>query len=257
MSYSNIISSFTWSYSRLMAFEHCPYQFFMSYIKPHSKKPLFFSAYGTFLHKIIEKKLKGELQKEELTAYYLTNFQKEVTGRAPNKEIFQSYFNQGLEYLQNMDFPYPTPLAVERRVDFFIGDKPFTGIIDCVAEDEGGIIILDNKSRTLKPRSARKKPTKSDLELDEYLRQLYLYSIPIQTEYHQYPKRLVFNCFRTGNVISEPFQESALENTKCWALQTIEKITNHEDWGPNMEYWKCRYLCDHSHQCEYQLMNGR
>lgn len=141
------------------------------------------------------------------------------------------------------------------RVDFFIGDKPFTGIIDCVAKDGDSIIILDNKSRALKPRSGRKKPTKSDLELDEYLRQLYLYSIPIQTEFQQYPERLEFNCFRMQQIISEPFREDALEHAKLWALQTIDTITQNEDWSPKMEYWKCKYLCDHSHQCEYQLMN--
>lgn len=124
-----------------------------------------------------------------------------------------------------------------------------------MAKDGDNIIILDNKSRALKPRSGRKKPTKSDLELDEYLRQLYLYSIPIQTEFQQYPERLEFNCFRTQQIIPEPFREDALEHAKLWALQTIDTITQNEDWSPKMEYWKCKYLCDHSHQCEYQLMN--
>lgn len=200
-------------------------------------------------------RLNGKLCQDELVTFYLTNFRKEVVGAAPNRDIFNSYFEQGLNYLKNMDFPYPTPNAVEHRVDFFIGDKPFTGIIDCVAKDGDNIIILDNKSRALKPRSGRKKPTKSDLELDEYLRQLYLYSIPIQTEFQQYPERLEFNCFRTQQIIPEPFREDALEHAKLWALQTIDTITQNEDWSPKMEYWKCKYLCDHSHQCEYQLMN--
>lgn len=118
-------------------------------------------------------------------------------------------------------------------------------------------MILDNKSRDLKPRSLRKKPTKSDGELDSYLRQLYLYSVPIKDLFDTYPDRLEFNCFRTGQLISEPFQEKALGTTKEWALQTIEKITENDDWSPQMDYWKCRYLCDLNQHCEYYQMNRR
>lgn len=257
MNYSNIIQDFTWSYSRLTTFEHCPYQFFLSYIKPHSKKRMFFSDYGSFIHSIIEKRLTGQLKQEDLVAYYLMNFRHEVVGIAPSKAIFQSYFNQGLEYLKQMSFPYSTIHAIERKVDFFVGNKQFTGIIDCVAQDGDELIILDNKSRALKPRSGRSIPTKTDLELDEYLRQLYLYSIPFRDEFQRSPNRLEFNCFRTQQIISEAFCDEEFERTKEWALHTIDRITYNEEWSPDMEYWKCKHLCDHNHQCEYYLMNGR
>lgn len=257
MNYSNIISEFTWSYSRLTAFEHCPYGFFLSYIKPHSQAPQFFASYGSFLHRIMELYLRGELKKEELPGFYLARFRSEVEGRAPDQKVFRSYFEQGLDYLIHMDFPYQIPCAAERRVDFYVGGNSFTGIVDCVVQDGGDIIILDHKSRVLKPRSGRKKPTRSDRELDDYLRQLYLYSIPVRDIFHQYPKRLEFNCFRSRQIISEPFSESALERTGLWAEQTIARITANEDWSPKMDPWKCRYLCTHYHQCEYYLMNRR
>lgn len=257
MNYSNIISTFTWSYSRLTTFEDCPYRFLLSYIKPQDDTHLFFSDYGLFMHKVIEKYLTGELKHDELGRYYLLNFQKEIVGRAPNKKIFQSYFQQGLSYLNEHCFPYQTPCAVEHRVDFFIDDIPFTGVIDCVAEDNGDLVILDHKSRALKPRTNGKKIRRSDLELDDYLRQLYLYSIPVYLEYHRYPKRLEFNCFRTGQLISEPFSEHALEEAKTWAKRTVKQITDNEDWSPDMEYWKCRYLCGFHDQCEYHLMSRR
>lgn len=244
-----------WSYSRITAFESCPYKFFLSYISRLDKKPLFFSDYGTLMHRIIEKKLKGELNSSELVPYYLSHFRQDIKGFAPTRAIFKTYFEQGLQYLRHMDFLYPAPLEVEQRVDFFIGGKAFTGVIDCVAKQDGSLIILDNKSRILKPRSSRAKPTKSDKELDDYLRQLYLYSVPIKDQFYTYPNRLEFNCFRTGQLISEPFREEALGNTIDWALQTIDTITENEDWSPKIEYWKCRYLCDLNHHCEYYQMN--
>lgn len=235
----------------------CPYGFLLNYIKRTDKKPMFFSDYGTFMHKLIEQYLRGFLEKDELLNAYLCGFQKNIRGKAPNSKIFKSYFEQGYDYLCNIDFPYLSPVGVEQRVDFFVGDKPFTGIIDCVAIDDGNLVILDNKSRALKPRSGKKKPTVSDQELDRYLRQLYLYSIPIEQLHHTYPIRLEINCFRTGQLISEPFRAGELEKTKKWALQTIDAITSNEDWSPKIDYWKCRYICDMSEDCCYFQMNRR
>lgn len=257
MNYSNIISDFTWSYSRISQFEMCPYGFLLSYVKKATKKPMFFSGYGSFMHKLIEQYLLGFLGKDELTNAYLSGFRKNIRGKAPNGKVFKSYFEQGYEYLEHIDFPYSSPAWVEREVNFAIGGKPFTGVIDCVAVDNGEVVILDNKSRTLKPRSQRNKPTASDKMLDSYLKQLYLYSVPVEQYYHTYPARLEFNCFRSGQLISEPFRLEDLEKTKEWACQSIDVITRNEDWSPKIDFWKCRYICDLHDDCCYFQMNRR
>lgn len=257
MNYSTIISEFTWSYSRINQFEMCPYAFLLNYIKRTPKKQMFFSNYGSFIHKLIEQYLNGAIQKEDLLGEYLLRFKDEVRGSAPNGDIFKSYFQQGYSYMEHFDFPYKDPLFVEQRVSFDLDGKPFVGVIDCVVKDDKGLVILDNKSRALKPRSNRKKPTKSDDELMRYLRQLYLYSIPIKGLFHTYPDRLEFNCFRTGTLISEPFNKQDFEQAKAWALQQIEVITDNEDWSPDMDFWKCRYICDFGDECEYFAMNKK
>ena len=71
MKYSNIISDFTWSYSRINQFEMCPYAFLLNYIKHTPKKPMFFSEYGSFIHKLIEQYLTGKIKKEDLAGEYL------------------------------------------------------------------------------------------------------------------------------------------------------------------------------------------
>lgn len=235
----------------------CPYGFLLKYIKKVAKKPMFFSDYGSFIHKLIEQYLRGFLEKDELVDAYIAGFRRSVRGRAPNSKIFKDYFEQGYEYFSNIDFPYMLPAGVEQRVDFRIGNRPFTGIIDCVAMDNEGLVILDNKSRALKPRSSRSKPAVSDHELDSYLRQLYLYSVPMEQLYHTYPVRLEFNCFRKGQLISEPFRAEEFEKAKGWALTTIDTIIENEDWSPRIDYWKCRYICDLSDDCCYFQMNGR
>lgn len=256
MNYSNIIREMTWSYSRVLSFNDCPYKWFLTYIKRREPARMFFSDYGTFAHRIIEMYLKGELPTEELAGYYMENFRSQVRGRAPNPKVFRSYFTQGLEYFNDIHFPYRDILNIEGRVDFKVEGIPFQGIIDCAARDESGIILVDNKSRALKPRSNRAKPTKTDEELDKYLRQLYIYSIPVKEYFGEYPSRLEFNCFRTKTLVSEPFKMEAFESAKSWAVNSIRMIEENENWKPNMDYWRCKHLCDRNQYCEYFELNG-
>lgn len=256
--YRPVIQDMVWSYSRLLSFEDCPYRWYMKYLRGLQGGRRFFSDYGSFMHSIIEKHLTGSLQKSELVPYYLTNFAQEVYPPAPSYAVFQSYFEQGLAYLRRDELlPYREPLAVEQRLSFDIDGFSFVGIVDCLAQDDSGLVLVDNKSRALKPRSGKQKPTKADAELDAYLRQLYLYSVPIKHRFGEYPARLEFNCFRTGQLISESFDPERLEEAKCWALGSIQTILDNEDWSPDMEFFKCRYLCELSDECEYFQMNQR
>lgn len=216
---------------------------------------MFFSDYGLFMHEIIAEYLSGGLRRDELAGYYLANFKSRVSAAAPNPGIFSSYFEQGLSYLKSVEPLEVRPLAVEQEVCFSVDGVPFTGFIDCVAESDSGLVVIDHKSRALKPRSKRKKPTQMDRELDDYLRQLYLYSVAVRDLYGEYPEELRFNCFRTNTVIRERFREDALERTKVWALGSIRKIEKNKEWPPDMDYWKCRYLCGHKEHCEYFQSN--
>lgn len=256
MNCSHIIDEMVWSYSRITTYETCPYRFFLTYILKLDKKRLFFSDYGSFIHSIIEKYLTGELKRKELDRYYLSEFQNNVVGRAPNLSIFKNYFQQGLLYMKNFTFPYDNVLEVEKKINFEIKGKPFVGFIDAVAKDTG-VIVVDNKSRDLKQRSTRKKPTKSDEELDKYLRQLYLYCIGILNEYKELPEKLCFNCFRSGTIITEPFVQEKFEDAQNWALEMIDTIRNTTEWTPNIDYFVCNHLCDMCHHCEYNRLSER
>lgn len=241
----------TWSYSRIKTFEECPYRFFLKYIKQCNTDSTFFSEYGLFIHRIIEKYLKNELTRSELKSYYIINFRNYIKHKAPNTKVFTNYFKQGLTYLDSIDIPVDDVIGIEKEVSFNINKYKFIGYIDIVGRKDNCLIIIDNKSRNLKERSNRKKATKSDDELDEYLKQLYVYSIPIFNELKEYPKRLVFNCFRTKKVIIENFSEDKLTETKNWIIGQIDLINREEDWNPNLEYFKCHHLCDVSQHCEY------
>lgn len=249
--YLSKIEKMQWSYSRLQSFNACPYKFFMRYISHCEPVDKFYASYGSWIHKLIERFYKGELAREEMLTEYLIGFSKHVKGARPAKAIVQKYIELGANYLTTFSpFPY-NMVGVEKRVEFDIDGLKFLGFIDYLGEKNGEYYIIDNKSRNLKPRSGRKKPTKKDEELNSMLKQLYLYSTPIKREFGKYPKALCFNCFKSGTFIEEPFNIEAYNNAIKWAESTVKEIKETTDFYPNVDYFFCRYICDMSEECIY------
>lgn len=250
--YDSLIKKMTWSYSRIDCFNTCRYKWFLEYIDDPlriNSKPMFYSSYGSFIHKLLERYYKGELPKGALASEFLSKFSENVKGERPPGGIVDKYIKAGYEYLKSFEpFPYNV-VDVEKKVRFEIAGHRFVGFIDYLGEKDGEYYIVDNKSRDLKPRSKRKKPTLKDKELDEMLRQLYLYASAVREEYGKFPVRLCFNCFKSGVFIEEPFVMERYKEAIEWATHTIEKIQATNDFYPNLDYFFCRYLCDYSDEC--------
>lgn len=253
VSYRPLIEDMTWSYSRIKCYQDCPYRWYLQYICELEGTPKFYASYGTFMHKLLEGFYKGELSRDEMVIKFLFGFHENVLGTRPQASTVKKYIDSGVEYLKNFTpVQYDTILDVEGQYDFTIRGIPFTGIIDLVCADKNGIFPVDHKSRALKPRSKRKKPTLSDEELDEMLRQMYLYAAAIEQKYGELPYKLCFNCFRTGEFIEEPFNKAAYEAALDWAASSIETILEHADsFPPIPEYFACWNICDVSNECCY------
>ena len=186
-----------------------------------------------------------------MVSEFLINFRKKVIGPRPDGKIVQKYIESGRTYLSAFDpLPYKR-LWVEERRDFVLENRKFTGVVDFLGESVNGeLFLVDNKSRELKERSGRAKPTAKDQELDDMLRQLYLYSIPVFDEVGRYPLLLCFNCFRSGVFIKEQFDIEKFEEAKRWALNLIEEIEREEDFDPNPNYFFCKWLCGVNDKCD-------
>jgi len=235
----------------LRQFETCKYGWLLKYIFEVPQRKLFFSEYGKLMHELIAGVLSGAISWQAAEIQYARRFHDVLLSHGSPGGIKAGYFMDGLRHLQSGGETLAglQPLAVEPYMEFDVGGHPFCGYIDLVARDAAGAIsIIDHKSRALKERGGRR--VKSNALLDEYLRQLYLYSIPVAEQYGP-PGKLMFNCFRSGSLISEPFSQAAFEETIAWALRTIEDILREKDWLPCEDAWKCRYLCDVAGECEY------
>lgn len=259
VNYAPLIDDMVWSFSRIDSYSECPYRWYLKYIRKFKEKDLFYSSYGTFMHKLIEQYYNGELTKPEMLISFLKDFKSEVKGQRPMQTTVEKFINNSVQYLKDFEpFPYKKE-SVEERVGFEIGDKKFIGYIDFrgIDEADGGIVIIDNKSKELRPRSARRKPTLKDKELDEKLRQLYLYSVAVEQKYGRLPKALCFNCYRAGTFIYEEFDKKACEKAKEWALETISTIRDDTDFEPKPNPFVCKWICGVSDHCEYCAGNGK
>ena len=250
--YKPLIDSMTWSYSRLKSFDNCRYEWYLKYLYGEEPVQNFYASYGSYVHKLIERFYQANISRQDLTLQFLTGFSYSVEGRRPKPEIVEKYIDAGVSYFSSFEpFPYKM-VAVEDKIEFDIDDRKFLGFIDFLGEDDGGdLVIIDHKSRDLKPRSGRAKPTVKDVELDEFLTQLYLYSFGVQQKYGRLPKWLCFNCFKSGTFIKEPFCNEAFESAKQWALKTIDKIEQAEKFYPNLDWFYCTNLCGFKNQCCY------
>lgn len=251
-----------WSYSRVNSFSECPYKWFLTYLyrdkngRPLRKRSGFFAEFGSYIHLILQMYFSGLLRKEDLSLFYVRHFEKNVRSGAPNRKIYNNYFRQGFDYLDRLSFPEREIVGVEDKVEFTFAGKPWTGFIDLESMDDGKLIVTDHKSRALKPRSKRSKPTKADAELDSYLKQLYVYAAAIRQKYDRFPDILEFNCFRPQVMIQEPFDLNRFQQVEEWARMEIETITRNDSWMPNPDYWRCNFLCDVCRDCEYCVKKG-
>jgi hypothetical protein len=202
------------------------------------------------MHDIIAKYYNGTITKPEMPVEFLTRFSTDVKGIRPAGKVVEKYVQSGMDYLRNFnDFGLNT-IAVEKHVYFVVGEIPMTGFIDYIGEKDGDYYIVDHKSHELKPRSGRLKPTVKDQELENYLKQLYLYSTAVRNEYGKFPTELWFNCYRSGVVIKEQFDPQKYEETCSWATEMVEKIKNDSDFEANYDYFYCRWICSQNRNCE-------
>lgn len=252
--YRPLIEDMVWSYSRVKTFAECRYRFFLKYIHGCEEDDRFFSSYGSYVHHLIEQYYTGNLRKNQLLTEFLSGFLDNVKGMRPKESTVLKYIKDGTDYFRNFEpFDYKM-VDVEHRVDFCIDGSQFVGYIDYIGQDDNGLVIIDHKSRDMKPRSNRKKPTLKDVELDEMLRQLYIYSVAIKQEYGEYPYKLCFNCFRTNTLIEEPFSVDAYNEAISWVKKEIEQIKETEDFYPSLDFFPCRYICGVSEECIYDQM---
>ena len=235
-----------WSFSRLNAFATCPYSYYLKYVQNQPDKSNAFNLYGSYVHSILEKYFKGELELFELADFYESNFADEVTEEFPPCafcDLGVKYYDDGLKFFNGFEgFDNYKVLAVEKEFTVTLfDDYKFHGFIDLLLQDSSGnIVIMDHKSK-------KKFDTKAQTE--HYALQLLLYGLYVKEKYGVYPDRVIFNMFRSQALVEIDFTLAKLSAAVQWAKKTIEQIEKCEDWTKNYSEFFCTNICGYREIC--------
>ena len=244
------IDNMEWSFSRVNSIGQCLYKFYLHYIEGQEERPNAFNQYGNFFHEILEKILLGDLSVFEAPSYYAKYYPDRVTcDFPPNKyvDLGEKRYKLGLDYLNNLcfDFKRYEILGVEKELKFKVDKYPFKGYADAVYRDRetGEIILRDHKTSSftyLKNGSVSSKDRKHFLE---FLRQEYLYCIPLIEEYGKVDY-LTWHMILDQREIRVPFNEAEFIEAQEWAKFKIQTVEKELMWLPNSSNsYFCNVLC--------------
>lgn len=252
--YALLIEDMLFSFSRVNSFKQCHYAWLKQYILEEERLSGYYGEYGGFMHHILEKYFKNELEIFELAGYYKEHYHENVISIPPPKpvDLAEKYYNEGLNFLENFEFDLDKyeVIGVEKELSFTIGKFKFIGYIDLLLRDKGTgeIIIYDYKSSD--PFKKAKSPDKKKIQ--EYSFQQYLYCYGLYKELNQYPSEFRLWFFRLDKVVRIKFDIGEMNNAVKWAEDEINEIMAEEDFKPLSNFWFCNYLCSVSKGCPFK-----
>lgn len=240
-----------YSFSKLKCFLECKYGFYERYFeKPEKENPFLvtghgMSEFGSFVHDILERYEKGELEIYEMLPYYERNFDKNVKSDFVlkmsedfSKDFRNLYYKSGEKYLGDFSgFDGIKVLEAEYYFEEVIKNFIFVGKIDLIAEDDNdNLIVIDHKS---------KSSFKNKKELHEYARQLYLYSFAVRKKYHKFPTKLMFNMFRKEEWVTIDFSIKDYVEALKWSIDLVEEIESTIEFPSNPDTFYCWNFCSY------------
>ena len=235
-----------YSFSKLSAFENCPYGWMERYINHKPSQNNSFAEFGSYCHGIFEQYAKGEYELSSLADIYEFGYADAITCKWPNNkfvDLESSYYNAGKKFFEEWegyDASYHI-LGVEEEFTIPIADFDMTGFLDLVYEKDGFLVIRDYKSK------GEIKKT----EQQHYARQLYIYSAYVKEKYGRFPDRIEFFCFRKNHVLEIPFNKDDYDEAIQWAIDMVARIRNEWEFNKTPSMFFCLNLCNVRGECPY------
>lgn len=251
-----VLDQMVWSFSRIQSFENCKHEWYLNYIEEASedKRSNIFAEFGTFCHKILQKYLQFELEKEELLPYYEEYFDDEVTSICLMKgDMYSKLYEVGHDYFShiNIEREKLDIIGVEQEIVDTIGRYKVKGIIDLLYKEGDEYVIMDHKSARSPLTKGGKIQKNSIAKMEEYKRQLYLYAHLVQKKYGKFPKYLEWNFFRDNQMYRIEFKYREYIESLKWVQSVIEQIYEERKFAPHQDYFYCNHLCDFRTVCQY------
>lgn len=255
MRYAKLLNDMTWSFSRLHAWEQCPYAFYLRYIENREGESNYYAANGKCMHEVLEAVFKYEIKIDECTQLYADKY--DLICEKTKQSVMDSTYEKCMDYLceiDGIDSEKYEIIGVELKLEFKIGKYKFVGYADLVVKNKenGEVILVDHKQA----KHFMKKdgtPLKSQLEnFLAYRHQMYIYCKGLKDCMGINVDKIVWHHFKDDGVLTIiPFVQEEYEETMQWAVCTIEKIKKDKSFESNKSFVMCSSLCDYRNDCEY------
>lgn len=245
----------TWSFSRIHAWELCPYAFYLKYIEGRDGESNYYASNGKCMHQVFEAILSDKISIDECTEYYAAQY--DLICEKTKQSIMDNTFEKCIDYLcviNDLDKTRYEIIGVELKLVFKIKKYNFVGYADLVVKDKqnGEILLIDHKQA---PHFMKKDgtPLKSQLEnFLAYRHQMYIYCKGLKECFGIDVNKIVWHHFKDdGELTIIPFNQEEFDETMEWAIDTITKIKRDKTFINKPSYMMCTSLCDYRNNCEY------
>ena len=246
----------TWSFSRLHAWEQCPYAFYLKYIEQRDGESNYYAANGKCMHEVFEAILTNQIPLDECTQCYADKY--DLICETTKQSTMDSTYEKCIDYLctiDGIDLEKYEILGVELKLDFNIGKYKFVGYADLVVKNKesGEVILVDHKQAT---HFMKKDGTPLKNQLENFLayrHQMYIYCKGLKDCFGIDVNKIIWHHFKdNGELTIIPFEADEYEETLQWAANTIEKIKKDKKFLNKRSYVLCSSLCDYRNDCEYK-----
>lgn len=260
------------SFSKLEAYDNCPYQYYLTYVLNIPKKGKAQFSFGKTIHSVLQKIMelflsKSQGKQSDLFSQNNKIIKKfgEVISLNEMLDIYKNlwiddwyddeksrkeYFKKGKEILSNFHSKHKDkiiePLFLEKDFKYKISSENFfrlKGAIDRIDKFEDGIKIIDYKTGKPKEKLSFKEK-----------KQLLTYQLIFSdgTILKKPIKQLSYYYLENNSEVEFLGTEKELEKTKENIIKTIEKIKQN-DFTPNPGML-CQY-CDFNKICDFKKNN--
>ena len=225
--YTKEINNMTYSFSRLHAYEQCPYLFYLKYIEGREGESNFYAANGKAMHEIFEELLTEKISIDECTIAYAEKF--DMIFETERESIMENTYEKCMDFLCEMDDidrNLYEIIGVEMILEFMVEKYKFKGFADLVVKNKltGEVILVDHKQAG---HFLKKDGTPLKNQLDNFLaykKQMYLYCKGLKEQHGIQVDKIVWNHFKESQVTVIPFRQEELDETVEWAKKLIAKI---------------------------------
>lgn len=253
--YDFMLDNMHFSFSSVSTFETCAYSFYLTYIDIKERSSNYFSDYGLFIHNILEKYFKGELEIFELSNYYQEHYSENIVHAPPPFPVGmpEKYFSDGLEFFENFEFNKNEfeILLTEAKVGSSFDNHKIVVKPDLILKEKktGKIYLYDYKTSVIHKNGKTDKK-----KLIGYKNQMNLYSYFVEKELGIKIDDIKLWFVRTNTFEEfEYSKEDALLVVKEVFSDNIDKILNENEFKANTsnDYF-CNQLCSVKEFCEFR-----